>query len=72
MSWSDLASLRKLTAAPMPQLLARTEYGVEHPTLVGSVNELRFAATAAAKSGAEGPAGVLLAALRPAAGEFEA
>lgn len=71
-SWSDLASLRKLTAAPMPQLLARTEYGVEHPTLVGSVNELRFAATAAAKSGAEGPAGVLLAALRPAAGEFEA
>jgi tetratricopeptide (TPR) repeat protein len=71
-TWSDLASLRKLTAAPMAPLLARSEYGVAGPILVGSVNELRFAASAAAATGAEDVAGALLAALGPAAGEFEA
>ncbi len=70
-TWSDLTYLRKLTTAPMPQLLARTEYGVDGPTLVGAVAELRFAATACAATDAEDLAGVLLAALGPAAGELE-
>ena len=56
----------------MAHLLARSEYGVAGPILVGSVSELRFAASAAAATGAEDVAGTLLAALGPAAGEFEA
>ena len=71
-TWSDLASLRKLMAAPMLQLLARAEYGAEGPTLVGSATELRFAAMASAATGAEDVADALLAALGPAAGKFEA
>ena len=72
MTWRQLASLLKLTAAPMQQLLARAEYDVERPTLAESVNELRSAATAAAAAGADGVAEVLLAALGSSAGAFEA
>lgn len=62
-SWTDFAWLRQIGYLPMRIVLARAEWGEDGPTLVGSVAELREAATASAACGGDDAAAAILAGL---------